>query len=604
MQSLFRVYLDGFFLQNEPKGLPATELTITRDELLKGVFFNFTSELVFYGDGYRILKDARDDSPTGCANVPCNIEFRCAETGGWEILYSAIVPIGSDEVEWDDYNCRVTTRLENADFSNFLKKYGDYVFRPNTPFCIDGVTALPPITTNLTEFFGSFSGTLLGNGLKTHLFTDVFDQLLRFLSNNSVTLDADPLYSTLYLPQVIDLNFVDPITAGDTIVFTFTNYFGQQYTSTYNAVGVIGEEVFATLHLLHIVDENTTPIERQRTNFFEKVSFISQSGATLTLHNYLPWSAFSVSVNGGAKNATMVESQAFQYGLKNLGITNSALIQGQDGSLITTLSLLLNHASTMHNMGFRNIKAGANYSFQLRQLKNLLDDNSTNILLKQVAAVSSKTSKMFDAQGITTAGGIADNIFKPFSWNSNTCYSQIMRLEAEKFSTQEFFDILNATQVQDNELFYVFLKEGDYTEVERYESRIIDNDPNPVTAQDAFQFHYNIPYVMPLIAKAYEVNVANNNLTGQVPESPFDTFSTCTNCPDARILNDNNILLRNVTKIQHPLTYTQVRTLIDNALLFINFTDSRTSSTIKKGFIKEAKIPFKNFLTTFELYTE
>lgn len=599
MDSLFRVYLSGTFLADEPFGLNETELTITRDELLKGVFFSFTSELVFWGDGYAALKVIRD-TQAGCSQVPCNIEYKCAETGGYEVLFEGIIPLGSEDVEWDDYNCKVTSKIENADFSNFLKLYGDYEFIVNRDRCIDNSTSLAQITTNETEFFGAFNGTLNGVGVKTYLFTDVLNQILEYLSNNTMSLNPDPLYSTLYVPQRLTLGFIDPIVNGDTIEITWTNYYGQDYSMTHTAItGIQATDISIAIgKCMHVADANKTPLTINRTNFFEKAGTSTDFATDIT--NYIPWSAFTLSVNGGAKAATIVESQAFQYGLQNLAVLDSALIQQQEGALYITLNKLLLHASQMNNMGFRIVKTGLTYQFNLTFLPDLLDNTNTDIVLPQIKAITSKSSKQYDAQSITTPEGITDNIFKPFTWDSNTCYSKPLKVEEDRFSTQDFFDIIGATQVQDNELYWVFLKDGDYTEVERFTVHLI-NDTSPIPSL-AIQTHYNIPYIMPLIAKAYQINVSTNNLTGQIPLDPLDVWATCTNCPEARILNTNTLTLNNVYKFDYPLSFTQVQTLIDNNLQFITFKDGRNIS--KQGFIQEVTIPFKNFICSFTVYAD
>jgi len=140
-------------------------------------------------------------------------------------------------------------------------------------------------------------------------------------------------------------------------------------------------------------------------------------------------------------------------------------------------------------------------------------------------------------------------------------------------------------------------KDGDYTEAEQFPVSRVNN----LGASDTI-YHYNAPYFGPLIAKAYEVNAADKNLLGQVPLSPFDVFSTCPGCPAARILNENAKLLLYEYSFSYPLTYAQVRTLIDNALQFLSFSDGRTF--VKNGFLKEAKIPFATFIGEFEVYSE
>lgn len=589
MESLLRVYLNGIFIEDEPLNLPDLELSLVRDETLKGVFFSFSSEVIFRGDGYALLKAIRDSS-MGCAQPTCNVEYKCAETNGWEVLYEGIIPLGSDEVEWDDYNCTVTTKIESADFSKFLEDYGDYVVQINAENGLDNATAITPITTNLTELFPAFNGTYSGNPIKTYLFTDVLSFVLRFLTNNEITLNADPRYLQLYNAQQITLN-VAAIAPGDVMTLSFTNYYGQDYevTHTSTTTSVLSEIEALLRASLHAVD--ATGVTTNRGDQMEKVSH--HNGVTAI--NYLPWSVWEFAVNGNPESA--IETTPFQYGLKNLAVTNSTLIQEQDGTLYITLNELMIHASEMHNMGFRLVKTGSGYSFTLRTIDSMLDPTDTTVNLPQVSAITSKSSGEFNAKTITSPKGIADSIFKPASWNTANCYGDSIKVEGDRFSSQEFFDIQNATQVQDDAIFWLFLKDGDYTLAEKFPVSRVNN----LGASDTI-YHYNAPYFGPLIAKQYEVNAANRNLMGQVPLSAFDVFSTCTNCPEARILNENTKLLLYVYSFQYQLSYSQVRALIDNALQFLTFSDGRTFT--KAGFIKEVKIPFKSFIASFELYSD
>jgi hypothetical protein len=596
MGPLFRIYMGGVYLSDEPKNLTETELTIARDEKQKGVVISFTSEVTFYGDGYVQLRSIRD-AGSGCAQVPVNIEFHCAETRGWEVLYSGVIPLGSEDVEWDDYNCTVTTRIENADFSTLLENYADNRVIINTDFCADGNTSLAPITKNATDFFASFSGVFTGIPVGTFLFTDVLQQALSYISNNQITLVPDPLYSTLYLAQILDLDFIDPLAPGDIITLEFTNYYGQNYTVTHTCTGVSDIAAFAR-QCLHFGDSSVSP-DLDRTNFFEKASSADLTlGPDITLINFLPWDNITFEVNGGAKDTSITESQSFQYGLKNLGITSSTVLQQQKADISYSLNQLLNHATELHNMGWQiTINPSGGYFFNLTHLPDMLVNTSNAVALPQVSGLITKTSGTYNVNSLTTPKGDADNIFKSFTWNSVNCYGENKKLESEKCSTQEFFDLFTSTQVQDDELYYVFLKDGDYTEAEGF--RVIVSSTVFAAAD---QFHYNIPYMMALVAKQSQIYAADNDLFGSVPLSPFDLDSTCPNCPTARIENTNTVFLRNVTTFQHPVSYSQVRNLLDNALQYVNFSDGR--NVAKKGFIKQVKIPFKTFLASFDLYTD
>lgn len=594
MQPLFRVYLNGVYINDEPKGLIDTELTIKRDEDLKGVFFSFTSELTFYGDGYAALRDIRD-SAEGCAQVPCNIEYKCSETRGYEVLYEAIIPLGSTDVEWDDYNCQVTTRLENADFSNLLQSYGDLPIRINSPRTINNADTLASITENTTRFIVDFSGGLISPGVPTYLFTDALQQVLSYLSDNSITLVADPVYSTLFTPQVLQFVFTDPPAVGDSMVLTFTNFYNQEYTVAFTAPSgsaafIIDEFMTRLLHFENIASGG-------RTNYLEKANKIDFPGNTVT--NYAPWKTWSISVNGGAKLASVTETQSYQYGLKNLAITTNTQIQEQQAEVYVTLNDLLMHASQMNNMGFQLVKSGSGYNFNLTFLPDLLDDNSTGIILNQIKDQKVKTTGDFNVNSLTTAPGEADAIFQPFAWHAQNCYGDNAKIEGGNYSSQEFFTEINATKGQDDTLFFVFLMEGDYTQVEPYmlSYAIINPGIGPTN-----QTHYNMPYAMPFLIKRNEIFFADNTPFSDIRIALPDPISTCTNCPTATITNENAVIIKFVTTFQYPLTYSQVRNMIDNALQYINFTDGRNAT--KKGFIKEATIPFKNFIASFELYTD
>lgn len=596
MGPIFRVYLNNQFLENEPKGLIETELTIKRDETLKGVFFDFTSELVFWGDGYQILKNIRDNQE-GCAQVPCNIEFRCAETRGWEVLYQAVIPLGSKDVEWDDYNCEVMTRLENADLSNLLRSYGDVVVKLNTPTTIDNNTVLAPITQNLTEFSGDFSGGALTDPVPSYLFTDALQQTLSYLSNNAIDLVADPIYSTLFLAQVLEFDFIDPLTAGDTLILTFTNYYNQEYEI--NFVAPVGSSGFIITEFLTRALHMENAASGGRTNYLEKAQHFDDVNVVIT--NYAPWKSWSISVNGGAKDATITETQAFQYGLKNLAITTSTSIQEQTSPTYVTLNELMAHASQMHNMGFVMTRTGSGFNFNLTYLPDLLDDNSTGILLNQVKDQKTKTTGEYNLNSYTTAAGHADAFFQPFTWNARNCYGENSKSEAEHFSTQEFFDLINTAKSQDDAIYYAFLEEGDYTRNASYPVRFGSVNPGPNPALTGYTY-YNMPYAMPFLIKRNEIYFANNDPYGDIPVAEADTFATCSNCPTATITNENTVIIKNVTNFEYPLRYSQVRTLIDNSLLFVSFTDGKTAT--KKGFIQELVIPFKNFISSFKLYTD
>lgn len=351
MNSRYKVYLAGELIQDEPIGLLDAELKIVRDETLNGVLFQYTTDLSFYGDGYDKLK-AIANANRGCAQVDCLIQIECAPGEGFQNFFEGIIPLGSDQVDWDDYYCIVTSKVENADFSNFLKTYGDYKVRiaptrtpPLTELCIDNTTPLASITENVTDFFNGFDGTYDELDRKTYLFSDALQQVLSFLSNNNITLSMDGMYNDLFRPQELEVIF--PVhTTGDVLRFTFTNYYNQEYIIDYTITGSSDEAALATT-LLHLTDPAGINIDRN--NYFEKASFAQENpaiGIQVLIRNYLPWLSYSIVNLTTGIPGLINESQSFQYGLKNLAITSKTLLQEQEAFMYVTLNQLMKQAKS------------------------------------------------------------------------------------------------------------------------------------------------------------------------------------------------------------------------------------------------------------------
>jgi hypothetical protein len=107
--------------------------------------------------------------------------------------------------------------------------------------------------------------------------------------------------------------------------------------------------------------------------------------------------------------------------------------------------------------------------------------------------------------------------------------------------------------------------------------------------------------MMPIVISRYTLFAGGNALKGQI-ETVFNTDDNqCDNCPDAVIPADNQIRLRNVYEFEHQISFAQVQLLLTNTLDYVNFSDNRGFA--KSGYIKEIKIPFKDFIASFEVYS-
>lgn len=594
MNRQYRITLDGVALVDEPLGLIDTELNIVRDEKLKGIFFSYTTDLTFYGDGYTILRGYRDN---GCASVPCIIEYDCDMSGAYQALFEGVIPIGSPDIEWNESDCTVTTKVENADFSNFLETYGEYEFRINTPFCLDGITPLASITEYNTSMFdnldtgGSFT-------TKCYSYTDALRQCLAYLSNNAISLDEDPLYSTDYREQIIEVQFITPYASLGTYELSWVNFYGQQMQLT-KAIAGASDTVFFN-RLTHDVGFRASAADafQARTNYLQVASGTGTPSANVwRIINYAPWKSFNQVTDG---TVTISEIQAFQYGLSGLKITTDSAISQQDNNISTTLNTLMRHAVEMHNMGYYlRPTSPSTYDLVLRFYPDLIDNTNTDVHLEKVSGIMSKSSGDFSAVVLTTPKGIADDIFKPFSWSSGNCYGSSITINQGNISSEDIFSA-RLTDSQDDDLIYFFTAIGNDNSARVFPISSIWNDGVAFYIKINSR-HYNAPYFMPLIAWRNSMYAGGVDFKSVLEFNPPTSGVTCANCPDAVIENDSGVLFKNVYSFEHQLSFSQVQAIISQSLQFITFSD--TQGLNKTGFIKEITIPFKTFIANFELYT-
>lgn len=603
MTPRYKVYLDNKLLNDEPIGLLDARLNIVRDEDLKGIFFQYTSELSFYGDGYEILHDART-SGDGCAQVACVIKIECAPGDGYQDFFEGTIPIGSEDVEWDNYYYIVTTKIENKDFSNFLKAYGDYKVRI-TPLsdelCLDNTTPLMAITEYSTDFFNGFDGIYDEPARKTYLLSDALQQILSFLSNNDITLNMDGLYSTLFRPQQLEVTW-PPYITGDILELTFTNYYNQEYTVSYQITG--GSDVaFFNIRLLHQLIPNPSGTTTDRNNYLEKASNVEDNpfpGIQSRITNYLPWKSYNIVNTTTALPGLINESQAFQYGLKNLGITSKTLLQEQDSYMYVSLNDIMRHITQMSNMGYRMVKSGTGYSFNVRTVDSLISNNEA-IQLDKVPNITFKASGQYALTSLTSPSGAADGIFKKISYSTGYCYGEMYSVDGHNFSTQQFFDVFNADPVQDDELMFFFYVDGDYSKAEKFETSMGEVISSS-SASKAIRYHYNLQYHHALVATRYFINAGQKDYYTSIQKSPSDNvFTTCNICPQATLSNTSTVNLQGLYTFDFPISVSQARDLINNSLNYVNF---KNGSFQRRGFIQEVEIPFRDLIATFDLYGE
>lgn len=606
--------MDGTLLVNEPGGLDECVLSIERDEELKGIFLKYTTDLWFYGDGWDYLLQKKEESRS-CAQVACTIYYSCANDQPYEILFEGTIPLGEDYVNWDYYYCIVSTKIENADFSNLIQRYQDYRIRLNnsgTNYCIDGTTVLANLDFYSTQFFNNLNNGIYNElDISTVLVADALQYALSFLSNNKITLDMDALYTTPFVAQELDIT-MPPVQVGvpNTLSVTFTNYYNQQYEVLINVVGVGGGVPTSSVRALarsicHIAPTGTAPTNRD--NYFEKANWTDEatlSGQTIHVKNYLPWKTYAITNVTTAAPGTVTETATFQYGLTDLALTSGTHLTGQENYIYVTLGLLMRHLINFQNVGFRMVSTGGgNYTLQLRTQENLFNASPT-VTLEHVPNIQAQTSGVYNVSSITTPTGNADNIFTKITFITGVCFGDKIQAEGQKFSSQEFVETFSFTARQTEDIYFVTLANRNgvafTADAAKFETIIYDG-----AAGVQEKWHYNIQYIHGLIQARYLVNAGMNDTTGEIPQAVNDSAanSSCTNCPVAVINNNSTTQIDSLYKFAYPLRFDQVQNIIQNATDFITFTDAGRSFG-RNGYVKRIEIPFGSFIGDFELFAD
>jgi len=121
MAKQFRIFFDDVEIQKEPAGLASFEITIERDDVLRGLFRTFSSELIFIGDAYDILFN-QFQFEGYCTDINVEIQERCEEVSDsgnlndYTTLFEGIIFLR--DVKFNLSRCTATTKiLDNSYFA-------------------------------------------------------------------------------------------------------------------------------------------------------------------------------------------------------------------------------------------------------------------------------------------------------------------------------------------------------------------------------------------------------------------------------------------------------------------------------------------------------
>lgn len=179
--SLFRVYLDGIQLVDEPIGLRDLEIEIIREDGFDGseqILRDKTStELEFAGDGYAYLCEKKRNN--FCGSVSIDIQFLC--TSEYQTIFNGIIPVS--KVAFNLTKKIAKTEIRDSSFTGKIKdlsktQIATYISR----------------TRNCEELETVDKNILFGaTNVKSFDVLDLFKYLVSFITDNQITVVSDYL---------------------------------------------------------------------------------------------------------------------------------------------------------------------------------------------------------------------------------------------------------------------------------------------------------------------------------------------------------------------------------------------------------------------------
>lgn len=600
-----RVLIDGV-QYDEVSGLNEAKLNIARDNNVKGLLIKFISDVTFYGAAYTAILDyveANDD----CSQIPIDIYF--GSDNGDGLGFQGYIVYKDPDTKIDKTNCRLTTKIQQGDLSGFILDKLNYQMTINAPVCIDGTTALTPITDRETQYFTNGGGLTFLGGFQTYLVKDVLTQLLEFLSNGTIGLNA-PIFDVKQDQDYYQIEF-NGWTSGETMTLEWTNFYGQTWQA---------QQLFATsastsitrLEARCLHEHNNNQIQADRTQYLQKWSASDTDliALTMDLYSHLPFTDVSISVSpsrGGVNEPTVTKLNAFAFGLQGLAIVRESYLMNVDGQFRVSLGQLLRHLTQVFNLSFSFQRdTSGNLEMLLQPLEDYFD-NTQAIDLGNIRQVNSEFSDDFAINQLNTPSGVGANIFTATTWSTDVCIGAEIGLQADGFSSQDFYNAFvragggpDAADVGEKLLWAMTDIDNSYNTAIRYAYHVIDNSGFPSTIITSFRYTYNTPYISALRCYNYFIN-SNKDFTQPLKDPDYILATCLTNCDNGIITNTNTLLIDTLYKFEGRLTQDQIKTLRDNTTQFIIFA---INGVEYKGFINEIEIDLLTKQAQIELLAE
>ena len=184
-----RISLDGILLADTPEGWNDATIKSKRDNVVKGLFVNYTTDLTFWGDGFDYLDGVLDDDY--CTTVDILIESDDCNAGEYVVEFIGIIQL--TQMTTYNVNQRIieTKVLDQSydakiDNNKSIKSFVDVGTSKNGE-------AIVPVTSNSIAFFDPSADfvTFLPDLREGYRVYDCFRFIIDYMTDGSVDFKSD-----------------------------------------------------------------------------------------------------------------------------------------------------------------------------------------------------------------------------------------------------------------------------------------------------------------------------------------------------------------------------------------------------------------------------
>lgn len=240
INALYRFTLNNgsdTILNDEPLNWNESKIQVERDNVIKGLFVQYITELQFVGDGYTYLLNEVNAQGI-CGTVDIKIEYRLDFNQSFETLFNGVIYL--KDISENVQKQIISVDVQDANFSRLIRDRKDFKVNTAADSSINDESITAPTSKQVklhrtqVDSYGTYQNTV-----RAYSVFDLFKLVIEYITDDQVVFESDFFSGSGSRPETWNLNIVGAITA-KTYTLEIVNEFGT-YTGTYAASG--GETV-------------------------------------------------------------------------------------------------------------------------------------------------------------------------------------------------------------------------------------------------------------------------------------------------------------------------------------------------------------------------